>query len=138
MYQPSPLPGISSLPHIDQLGLTTETGSEIPSVAKIEPSPAPGLPPEFRRSLNRYIKDNGSKVAINWYQTQLIASDVKDRDTAGLTRLEEILRRDSRVATASNLPRWVAKKALGKGKYGQVVLWERHMGTNEVRLPLLG
>lgn len=136
MYQPSPLPGISSLPRVDQLGLLTETGSEIPSVAKIEPRPR--LPPEFRRSLSRYAKDKGSKVAINWYQTQLTARDVKHRDTAGLTRLEEILRRDFRIAIASNLPRWVAKKTLGKGNYGQVVLWERNMGTNEVRLLLLG
>lgn len=115
----------------------SETGSKIPTVPEIQPSL--DLPPGFRRFLSEYYrKDNGHNAAINWYQTELTASDVKDRDTAGLTELEEILRLDTRLSGTSTSPRWVAKKILGSGKYGKVVLWERKMGTNEVRLHFLG
>lgn len=110
-----------------------ETGSESPTVPEIQPSL--DLPPRFRRFLSEYyLKGNGHNAAINWYQTALTASDVKDRDTAGLTELEEILRLDTRLSGTSTSPRWVAKKTLGSGKYGKVVLWERKMGTNKVRL----
>lgn len=107
-----------------------ETGSESPTVPEIQPSL--DLPPRFRRFLSEYyLKGNGHNAAINWYQTALTASDVKDRDTAGLTELEEILRLDTRLSGTSTSPRWVAKKTLGSGKYGKVVLWERKMGTNK-------
>lgn len=117
MVQHSPTPGKSSLPDI------------IPPV---------DLPPEFERFLTKYTRDHGFKAAINWYQTELTASDVKDRDTAGLTKLEQILRHDTRFPATSISPHWVPKKDLGKGKYGVVVLWERKMGINKVHLLLLG
>lgn len=147
MYQNSPTPGKSSLPHTDQLGFWTGTTNrralrvanpnidarpDIPPVPEIEPGL--DLPPQFRRFLARYQKDYGFKAAINWYQKKLTASDVQDRDTAGLTELEEILRRDTRRSATSTIPHWVPMKELGKGKYGKVVLWERKMGTSKVRL----
>lgn len=108
------------------------TGFEIPLPAEIQTSL--DLPPEFRRFLESYARENGFEAAINWYQTQLTASDVKDRDTAGLTELGEILRRDTRISATSVFENWKPKKKLGEGKYGQVVLWERNMGPYQVRL----
>ena len=146
MYQHSTIP---SLPRIDQLGIVTdttnrqplrvvnadfdtETGIENPFDPEIQPSL--DLPPRFRKFLGSHSKDSRFQSAIKWYQTKLTASDVNHRDTAGFTDLEQILRRDTRLSATSALPHWVAKKKLGRGKYGQVVLWERKGETNEVCL----
>lgn len=143
----------SSLQDIDQIDIVTgttnrrilrvvnpnidpETGYKISTVSEIQPGL--DLPPQFRRSLSAYPKEYEYKAAINWYRTELTANDVEDRDTGGLTELEEILRRDTRLSGTSTIMRWVPKKRLGTGKYGQVVLWERKMGANEVRLHILG
>ena len=141
MYQHSTIP---SLPRIDvltgttnrrplrvvNLDFETETGTENLFDPEIQPSL--DLPPRFRKFLGSHPKDFRFQSAIKWYQTKLTAGDVNHRDIAGFTELEEILRRDTRLPATSALPHWVAKKKLGRGKYGQVVLWERKGETNEV------
>lgn len=146
MYQHSTIP---SLPHIDQLGILTgtterrplrvvnpdfDTGTGTENLFDPEIQPSLDLPPRFRKFLGSHPKNSIFQSAIKWYQTKLTANDVNHRDTAGFTELEEILRRDTRLSTTSALPHWVAKKKLGRGKYGQVVLWERKGETNEVCL----
>ena len=71
--------------------------------------------------------------AIDYYLNELSKKDVADKDRSGLTELEKILHSNTSPPAASGASRWQVRKILGKGGYGEVVLWQRKVGPHNVR-----
>lgn len=95
--------------------------------------PTGGLPFEFwDANQNRLKKAKYNPEAIQWYLNQLTKSDVAEMDRRGLTELENILLQDALPIAQAGDPQWVAKKSLGKGSYGEVMLWQRTIGPDQV------
>lgn len=87
----------------------------------------------FEAQSLRHIKRQSHLRAIKRYYTKALpqeAAKVKSNKTRESLDLEKILHSDS---SHSNSPRWSTTKHLGKGSYGEVVLWQCNMGTERVR-----
>lgn len=92
---------------------------------------APALPPRFERALWKRFREGFPEPVIRFYLEQLTQND--DPTPLGSNFLGEILK-DEAISFHEGQPRqtWTAKKTLGSGAFGDVVLWERQRGIGQV------
>ena len=91
----------------------------------------PPVIPFFWKELRAMVESPFNRSgAISWYLDNLASIDERSRDTMGLTDLENILTYDSR--TMSEPAQWKPTESLGRGSYGEVILWVRERGGNLV------
>ncbi len=111
--------------------LVRRTRALLGSRNRVNKRKLPTLPPAFKHELRARMLNRWAVPALRYYLEQF-----QGRDEPLPTRpndLEELLQ-DKALTLEEDQPRqtWTAKKSLGKGGYGEVVLWQRQLPNGTV------
>jgi len=92
---------------------------------------AAAIPPGFERSLWSNLREGYPEDAVRYYLEQLTQQDCPSPSEPN--SLEEILK-DEAILFHEGQPRqtWTAKRTLGRGGFGDVILWQRQRGDGQV------
>lgn len=106
-------------------------------MAERSPAPRGRVGDMFKKHMANYRKtwtyrDPDSQKALEDYEWYPEKSQ-RTTEYKKLSYLERVLYDDARRSNATRLQRWRLKKSLGEGAYGDVTMWERYMGPDQVR-----